>query len=136
MKASHEYEDDVLDDDEKAVQQYLARLASAWDESDHEDSVAMHALDMLGPEQEREPRPPPEVLTWGSTVCHGYSLLGKREKEGNIAAASSHDVWLEERRLLCERGVESIFSMRIAPISRQKSFWQKPCTPRTMSRAS
>eukprot|EP00971_Amphidinium_carterae_P352880 6492760-Amphidinium_carterae.7 len=100
-------------DEKDALHMYLCRLAGTWDTETRASFEAMDMLNVGTPDKLSDKRP--LVMSWGSTVCHGYSSLGKHEKEGNVAAASSHDVWLEERRVLCERGCEDLFFHENSP---------------------
>jgi hypothetical protein len=83
-------------DDSTTNEEYLARATDLLFRRGSNGVMA------AGPEShEHVASERPLRIAWGSTVCHGYSGLGKLLKSAD-PGERSHNVWVEERRLKTE----------------------------------
>ena len=69
-------------------------------------------IDMDGEEQ-HDPLDP-LLMSWGSTVCNGYTTMGNREQDKH-ESEPSHNLWSEERRTWASREHEDLYFHENSP---------------------
>ena len=92
------------DDGNAAQRAYLGRIMDGISERTNGEDLCEGS----DSDSDHEAQGNPLVLTWGSTVCHGYTQLGKQLREADPGEVS-HNIWVQERSQLCKLGLEDLY---------------------------